>query len=118
MVERRQHSRYRVSSRAFAVHWSAPTIIGQIIDISKGGIAFSYIDDTIMETATELGILYTEGNFFLEKVLFQRVSDTAISGHPKSTVKMKRLSGKFLSLSEPQQEELKLFIEQYSKNPA
>lgn len=118
MVERRKHQRYKVDNRAFAVHWSTPTIIGQIIDVSQGGISFSYIDEnTVFQDAKELGILYTEGNFFLEKIVFERVSDTAISGHPKSTVKMRRLGGKFLSLGKTQQKKLEHFINEYSSNP-
>lgn len=118
MVERRKHNRYKVDGRAFAIHWSSPTTIGQIIDISQGGISFSYIDENrVLEDAKELGILYTEGNFFLEKITFERISDIAMDGHPKSTVKMRRLSGKFLSLGETQQEKLNKFINECSSPP-
>ena len=118
MIERRQHPRYRVNVRAFAIHWSNPTLVGQIIDISKNGVSFSYIDGTPLENGTELGLLYTQDAFYMEKTPFQRISDTAISGHPKSTIKMRRMSGKFLKLSDSQQKDLELFIANHASNLA
>jgi hypothetical protein len=41
--ERRKHPRFKLSDMAFAVCVSPPNIIGQIIDISPFGTAFSYI---------------------------------------------------------------------------
>ncbi len=115
MVERRHNIRYKVSKRAFAVHWSSPAIVGQIIDVSDGGISFSYIEDgTDPGNASDIGILYTKGDFYLEKIPFRCVSNTLIPGHPESTVKMRRIGGEFPSLSPPQKKALNTFIAQHT----
>ena len=119
MSERRQHPRYRIKERAFAIYWSSPTLVGPIVDISPNGISFSYIEDgTMVGLAEQLGILCTEGKFYLEKINFQRVSDVTLQGHPKSILKMRRMSGKFPTLSRSQQAELNHFIQLHTISPA
>jgi hypothetical protein len=45
VVEKRKHKRFRSKDLAYAAFGSKAMKIGQIIDISLGGLAFQYIAD-------------------------------------------------------------------------
>ncbi|MBW2368960.1 MAG: PilZ domain-containing protein [Deltaproteobacteria bacterium] len=119
MNDRRKHPRYRVKDKVFAVHWMAPTRIGQIIDVSLSGLAFSYLDQhPYPDEPTEIGILFSDDKFFLKQIPFQSISDTAIPGHPLSSVAMRRHGGQFTELTPAQEKELHYFIKNHTTTPA
>ena len=114
LVERRKHKRYMAPHGAFAVlavecHFAK---LGQIIDVSRGGLSFSYAgtEEWIGESL-ELGILFAEQKFRLDNVPFKTVSDFEMVGEtPASDVVIRRRGVRFGGLTYEQKFELEQFI--------
>jgi hypothetical protein len=75
-VERRKHRRFQPQEGAFVTLRLPGSKLGEIIDISAGGLAFRYIDiGERPEGSFELDIFFKETAFHLEKVPAKSVSD-------------------------------------------
>ena len=115
MPNRRKENRYRVRDGVFAIDINEPQRLGEIIDISRSGIAFRYMDGTDnFKAATGLNIFSSTHSLFLTNFPFEMVSDIQIEGHPTSAIHMRRHSGKFTALSEEQKGQLDDFIDLHS----
>jgi len=118
MMNRRKEARYRVRDGVFAIDAHEPQRLGEIIDISRSGIAFRYMDGTnSIPPATKLNIFSSTHSLFLSNFTFEGISDIQIEGHPTSAIFMRRLGGKFVSLTEKQQAQLDNFIDLHSTYP-
>jgi len=110
-TERRKHKRYRVHDGAFAVLGPHSTKIGQIIDVSMGGVAFGYIaGKEPPDTSFELGILFAEDSFHLTKIPFKTISDQEAKEVPFSTLTMRRCGLQYGKLTPSQISQLQHFI--------
>jgi hypothetical protein len=115
MTNRRKEDRYRVRDGVFAIDINEPQRLGEIVDISRSGIAFRYMDGQNSFTPTTgLNIFSSTHSLFLTNFPFETISDIQIEGHPTSAINMRRHSGRFTSLSEKQQEQLDDFIDLHS----
>jgi len=94
--------------------------LGQVIDISKGGLAFRYID--IGERpgrSLDLDITIKNNGFHLENIRFESLSDIkATKQFPFSSTKMRRRGGKFSQLNHEQLSHLEYFIQNYTTGKA
>lgn len=116
-VERRRHERFHVQKDAFAMITPLSHKKGEIIDISRGGLAFRYIpDEKQPKLSVEIGLFL---HIFLEDISFcllrlpiKTVSDFAISSGKSADVARRR-SVEFRALSESQASELEFFIENH-----
>ena len=116
IIERRDHMRFKTQEGAFATLRGQISKLGQIIDISKGGLAFRYIDtgDPPNESS-ELDIFLAEIGFHLEKIAFKTISDSeADREHPFSTIKMRRRGVQFTVLKQDQISQLEYFIQNHT----
>ncbi len=129
--DRRQHKRYSLSHRVFAIvrsdahslerieHMSKgkigmaiiksnPMRMGEILDISRSGLSFRYIaTDRIMTSPCEMDILCSNGDYHLSRLPIQTVQDTFIAPEsPFEVLKMKRLTVKFGGLTNRQKVKL------------
>ena len=119
MIEKRKEPRYRINGRAFAVDWSDPQRLGEIIDISRSGMSFRcFHDHNGFKQMSELGIFSSIHNFFLKRIKFETLADIRLDAPPTSTIIMRRHSGCFLSLTDQQREEIGNFIEYFSQSSA
>jgi hypothetical protein len=76
-AERRKHKRFRVQNGSFAALCPQFGILGQIIDISTGGLAFRYVaSEERSKESSRLSILLTDGSFCFNKIPFEAVWDT------------------------------------------
>ncbi len=102
--ERRQHKRYSVKSCSF----SAKSKFGEIVDISIGGLAFTYIDrGEWKKESLELGVLFGNDELCLSDIPFKIISDCAIG----SGLSMIRRCGiQFEALTPAQISQLEYFI--------
>jgi hypothetical protein len=119
-VERRRHKRFRTKEGAYAVLSGPVSKMGQILDISRGGLAFRYIDigDRPKETCV-LDILRDDNVFRVENVSFKIISDLdASKDFPFSTIPMRRCGGKFTGLNDKQVDDLAYLIENYTEPEA
>lgn len=118
MTDRRNEIRYRVRDGVFAIDTHEPQRLGEILDISRSGIAFRYMDGpNNFKPTTELSVFSSTHSLFLSNFPFETVSDIEIEGHFTSAILMRRHSGKFTSLTQPQQEALDNFIDLHSMYP-
>ena len=61
---------------ALAVLKAKPLKMGQIVNISKGGLAFRYIDSEIEAgKSSKLDIVFAQNGFHLKKIPFKTVTD-------------------------------------------
>jgi len=119
-VERRAHRRFRPKEGTYAVLSGPVSKMGQIIDVSRGGLAFRYIDigDRPRETCV-LDILREDNSFRLENVGFKIVSDLdASKDFPFSTIPMRRCGGHLTGLSDRQIHDLEHLIESFTEAEA
>ena len=118
LVERRKHRRFQVQDIAFAVLKNKSRQIGQITDISMGGLAFNYIASQENNNgSSELDILLAFKGLYVEKIHFKTVSDFQIANKsPFSPITMRRRGIKFGKITGNQTSMLEDFIRDHTKD--
>ncbi len=85
-IERRKHERFKVESGAVAAVFNTASEyvhIGQIMNVSKGGLSFRYSDGNGESTKPcELYILVALDSFYLRDVPFKTAWVSPVAGHP------------------------------------
>jgi hypothetical protein len=117
-VERRKHKRFQVRKDAFAMVTPLSNKSGEIIDISKGGLALRYIPGEEQSRASSeidvfLHIFLKDISFCLLRVPIRTVSDLEM-GDESSSNAPRRRSVRFGALSESQASELDYFIQNHA----
>ena len=115
--ERRKYTRFRARDGALIELRSHRGKLGEIIDISKGGLAFRYIDiGDRPKGSFELDIFLKEAGFRLEKVPAKTVSDLKTTKFfPYSATKTRRQGVQFGELTGNQISKLEHFIKNYTR---
>ena len=108
-VERRKSKRYRATEGAYAAISPHSYKLGQIIDISMGGLAFKYIDtnnddvtndDTKNQSHTQESIFLSSMGFYVGDLPFKTVSDVEVTNAPSfSSMKVRERHVQFTDLS-------------------
>ena len=120
-VEMRKFTRFKVKDLSFAL---LKTVfyeeLGEIIDISKGGLAFKYlVGENQIKEAVELDIIHAHNSFHIKKLPCKTISDfEIINGIDFSSLKMKRHSIQFGELNNKQISKLEYFIKQHTISEA
>jgi len=116
VVDKRKHKRFRSQDLAFVALGSHSREIGQIIDISRGGLAFRYIaDGDRLNESRELEIYLAKYGFHLEKVPFNTISDFELTSElPLSSIIMRRCGVQFGELTQDQVSQLGYFIQNHT----
>ena len=115
--EQRKEKRFQLKGDAFAIPSYHSRKLWQIMDISKGGLAFQYVPngDRIYDSS-ELDIAYSSGSFYLEKVPFKAVSDLEVkNGIRWSSLKVRRCGVQFGKLTHNQESLLEDFIQNHAR---
>jgi hypothetical protein len=116
--ERRQHKRFQGEDGALAVlrpPWPHSTILGQIIDISMGGLAFRCIvGEGWSYGSCELSIAFADHGFYLSRVPVKTVSDFEIARMPFASMAPRRRSVQFGEMTHKQVSHLKHFIQNHT----
>ncbi|MBT8342564.1 MAG: PilZ domain-containing protein [Desulfatitalea sp.] len=138
-AERRRHKRYSMTNRmiamvrsdshqlekihrmskgeiAMAVIKSKPQRMGEILEISRGGLSFRHIEnDADISQFQELDILFTDDDFHLTRLPFYAVVERDVkSDAPFDVLTMKQLAVQFKPLSDRQQRQLDQLLERYT----
>ena len=115
--ERRKYTRFRAKDGALIELRSYRGKLGEIIDISKGGLAFRYIDiGDRPKGSFEVEIFLKETGFRLEKVPARTVSDLKTTKYfPYSSTKTRRQGVEFGELTHNQISKLEHFIKNYTR---
>jgi len=116
VVERRLHERFRVQQGVYALLKNGSSKLGQIENISKGGLAFKYINHGVqLNEPVEVDIFLSGYGFFLKGIPCKRISDIHLENYvPFSTFEMRQLSVRFGEMNDDQMIHLDAFIEKYT----
>ena len=103
-VERRKNKRYKAVEGAYAAISPNSHKLGQIIDISMGGLAFKYIDTSTEETETdkqvEETIFLSSMGYYVGDLPFKTISDYEVTNAPSfSSMKVRKRHVQFKDLS-------------------
>lgn len=111
--ERRKHPRFSASQDVIVTTMPGYKNIGQMIDISLGGLSFYYIDqDFQSEESFDICLVIPGTNYYLEGVHAKTVSDIEISSSSSAgCIVMRRRGIMFDQLTDEQISELGHFIE-------
>lgn len=117
-VERRKHKRFRVKPGAVAVltpRWPHSTPVGDILDISTGGLALRYVTDEVPSSKPcELTIVCVNPGFYLGRVSVNAVSDFEMARTTFASMVPRRLGFQFGDLTADQKLDLDYFIQTYT----
>jgi hypothetical protein len=137
--DRREHKRYFVKNRIFAVVRSEnhqlkhiekmsngeialaiiksnPLKMGEITEISRNGLAFSYIENEAkLADFSELDIVFAEKDFHLSRLPFMPVEDTTLlNDGPFNALSMKRMTVQFDQLTKNQKRKIDHVLNHYT----
>ena len=104
---------------AFAIIKSKPIKMGQIVNISKQGLAFHYIDRQGGSSSLfKMDILFAQDAFYLDRILFKPVFDIEIDTDiPLNQFKIRKCGVQFGELNQQQRSQLEHFICNYTMDP-
>jgi hypothetical protein len=116
MVERRKHKRFRVQEGIYALLKNNSSKLGQIKNISRGGLAFSYIvDEEQMHEAFKVDIFISKIGYCLKDVPSKKISDLHLDNRlPFSTFSIRQARIQFNELNHSQLSQLDKLMRDYS----
>lgn len=112
IVERRKDKRYRAKEGAYAAISPHSRKLGQIIDISMGGLSFKYIDNSDgQEEKPERSIFLSSLGYYVGELPFKTIEDCEITNYPSfSSMRLKKRRVKFTELSFKQLFDLDFYL--------
>lgn len=116
-AERRKHRRFATKDIAFAIIRSdGEEELGQIINISMGGLVFQYfIGNREFQKAERLDVLLADSGVHVENIRFKVVDDYELVNElPFSSITKREQRVFFSALDEIQQKELDSFIKRHT----
>ena len=92
-----------------------PDIIGQVKNISEGGLAFRYIErDTPTRNCTEVDLFISSDEIYIEKLPFKTVNDSVRENEsPFSVITIRQRGIAFGELSSVQKDLVQYIIENH-----
>lgn len=115
--DRRQHERFKLKGLAFAILKSdTDEDLGQIVNLSKGGLAFQYfVGRKRVTDARYLDIMLTKNALYIDKIKIRCVADFEIENElPFSSISKRQQSLCFEDLSEEQQTKVNYLIKNHT----
>ena len=112
-----QIKRMSMGEIACAVYNSKPAIMGQIVDMSQGGLSFDCIDKACPGgDSLKLDILSANDKFYIGRIKFKPVHELKSSNDPAlSPIRMKKHGVQFVDLSFKQLSRLEKFLRKHTK---
>ncbi len=123
ITERRKYKRYKAKDGSFAaINPNNCNIIGQISDISMGGLAFKYIDDSDYDNDYEKkqnyhdkskhSMLLSSLNYYVDDINYQTIEDIEVDENITfSAIKLRKRRIKFNGLTSRQTFDLNFYLE-------
>lgn len=115
-MERRMHPRFLVQQGAYAAIKDGFYKIGQVQNVSNGGLAFKYLEKgEKVEGSYKVDLFVSDNDFYLKNIPFHTVSDFfEDTENPFITVAIRHCGGKFGELTPGQRSQINFFIENYT----
>ena len=118
LVERRKNKRFQAKDGALAVlkpPWPNSIRLGQIIDISMGGLSFRCIaGEDRFNGSSELSVIFANHGFYLHKLPIKSISDLETARMPFGSMTPRRRSVQFEELRDDQVSQLEYFIQNHT----
>ncbi|MEJ2656017.1 MAG: PilZ domain-containing protein [Desulfobacterales bacterium] len=116
IIERRFHERFQVQQGVYALLKNGSSKLGQIKNISKGGLAFMYINhEEQIGEPVEVDIFLSGYGYFLKGIPCKKISDIHVDNFiPFSTFEMRQLGVQFGEMSQEQAAHLDTFMKKYT----
>ena len=116
IVDQRKHMRFRVQEGAFAVLMNHVTRVGPIEDISRGGLAFTYIsEDKLPQGSFMVDLLFGGEDFYLKDIPSKIITDfETTDGHSFSSIPLRQCSVQFGEMNPLQISQLESFTRNYT----
>ena len=110
--DKRQHRRYAFENIAYAIVNSEHTLVGHLLDISKGGIAFSYVGSNLIEEMnTTIDIFLYDMDLHIQNIPVSLISNFPLTqASSMSRVTMMRCGTSFSDLSRDQKNHIECII--------
>lgn len=117
--DQRKHKRFQVPRGVFVGFGPHVNKVGQIVDLSLGGLAFRYVGSGESQDGSHLDIFMADNDFYLGSVPFKTVSDFEIvQTTPSSPMTMRRSGVRFGKLTSEQRSELEYFLQHHTLGEA
>ena len=122
-VERRKNKRYKAVEGAYAAISPNSHKLGQIIDISMGGLSFKYIDTSSDDSGEgsrmpEETIFLSSMGYYVGDLPFKTVSDYEVTNAPSfSSMKVRKRHVQFTDLSFKQLFDLDYYLRNNVSEP-
>lgn len=115
-MDQRKHKRFQVHEGVFVVCGPYSNKLGQIMDISMGGLAFRYVAGNHESSEPfELDIFFTGHGCYMSKLPFRTISDFEIVNEiPFSSVTIRRCGVQFGRLMPHQISQLEYLIREHT----
>jgi hypothetical protein len=117
--EQRRHKRFQVGRGVFVGFGPHANKVGQVVDVSMGGLAYRYVGCEESNDASHLDIFASDKDFYLGAVPFKTVSDFQVVDRiPASPMSMRRCGVRFGKLSRKQNAQLEYFVQNHALGEA
>ena len=115
-VERREHKRFVVHEGVYALLKNNSSKLGQIKNISRGGLAFNYIvNGEEMHESFKVDIFISGRGFCLRDIPSKKISDLHINNKlPFSTFAIRKVGIQFNDLDPSQISQLDNFLREHT----
>ncbi len=115
-VERREHKRFMVQEGVYALLKNNSSKLGQIKNISRGGLAFNYIvNGEEMHESFKVDIFISGQGFCLKDIPSKKISDLHINNKlPFSTFAIRKVGIQFNELNQSQLSQLDNFMRDHT----
>ena len=119
-MDRRKLPRFIAQNGAYAAINNDSLKVGQIQNISKGGLALRYLDNGKQtEGPHKVDIFVSDNDFYLKNLPVKIISDVYIDSKiPFSTTSIRQCSGQFAELTPSQLFQLDHFLKFYTLDKA
>ncbi len=121
-IERRKNRRFKAVEGAYAAVSPNSHKLGQILDISMGGLAFKYIDtsngESKKEQSPEETIFLSSMGYYVGDLPFKTISDYEVTNAPSfSSMKVRKRHVQFSDLSFKQLFDLDYYLKNNVAEP-
>ncbi len=121
-VERRKHKRFKAVEGAYAAISPNSHKLGQIIDISMGGLSFKYIDTRsetrVEQEQEEKAVFLSSMGYYVGDLPFRIISDYEVTNVPSfSSMKVRKRHIQFTDLSFKQLFDLDYYLRNNVSEP-
>jgi len=113
-LERRKSKRFRLPTSSFAGLGPYFGKVGGILDVSMGGLAFSYIGIEEPNDSLYLDVFLIDHDFYLRRVPFVTISDIPIVPDVRQDMTLRRRGVRFGKLTPQQKSQLDHLIQNYA----